>query len=130
MLNKIFIMGRLTKDPELRQTPDGTKVASFTLAVDRDGNRNTTDFFDCVAWQQRAEFVSKFFTKGRMAVVVGRLQFRDWEDRDGHKRRSAEVQVDSVYFGDSKSDAAPSDAHTKERVSFTDIEEADGDLPF
>ena len=109
MLNKIFIMGRLTRDPELRQTQSGTPVASFTLAVDRDfkdkstGER-TTDFIDVVAWRQTGEFVSRYFTKGRMAVVEGRLQIRDWTDKDGNKRRSAEVVSDQVYFGDSKRD--------------------------
>ena len=107
MLNKIFIMGRLTRDPELRRTQSGTPVASFTLSVDRDiKNKQTgereTDFIDCVAWRQTGEFVSKYFTKGRMAVVEGRLQMRDWTDKDGNKRRSAEVVADNVYFGDSK----------------------------
>ena len=107
MLNKIFIMGRLTRDPELRRTQSGTPVASFTLAVDRDiKNKQTgereTDFIDCVAWRNTGEFVSKYFTKGRVAVVEGRLQMRDWTDKDGNKRRSAEVVADNVYFGDSK----------------------------
>lgn len=107
MLNKIMIMGRLTRDPELRHTGTGTPVASFTLAVDRDfkdkatGDR-ATDFIDCVAWRQTGEFISRYFTKGRMAVVEGRLQIRDWTDKDGGKRRSAEVVVDNAYFGDSK----------------------------
>ena len=107
MLNKIIIMGRLTRDPELRHTQTGTAVASFSLAVDRDfkdkatGDR-TTDFIDVVAWRQTGEFVSRYFTKGRMAVVEGRLQIRDWTDKEGGKRRSAEVIADNVYFGDSK----------------------------
>ena len=106
MLNKIVLMGRLTRDPELRRTQSGTAVASFTLAVDRDykpqdGERET-DFIDIVAWRGTAEFVSKYFTKGRMAVVEGRLQVRDWTDKDGNKRRSTEVVADNVYFGDSK----------------------------
>ena len=110
MLNRIILMGRLTRDPELRHTQTGTPVASFSLAVDRDfKDRNTgektTDFIDIVAWRQTAEFVSRYFTKGRMAVVEGRLQLRDWTDRDGNKRRSAEVVADNVYFGDSKRDA-------------------------
>ena len=110
MLNHITIMGRLTRDPELRYTQSQTPVASFTLAVDRDfgsrdGGEKQTDFIDCVAWRQTAEFVSKYFTKGRMAVVSGRLQIRDWTDREGGKRRSAEVVVDNVYFGDSKRDS-------------------------
>ena len=109
MLNHITIMGRLTRDPELRRTGSGVAVASFTVAVDRDfGNRENgereTDFIDCVAWRQTGEFVSKYFTKGRMAVVSGRLQIRNWTDKDGNKRRSAEVVADNVYFGDSKRD--------------------------
>lgn len=109
MLNKIIIMGRLGKDPELRHTQQGTPVASFSLAVDRDfkdkstGER-VTDWIDVVAWRQTGEFVSRYFTKGRMAVVEGRLQMRDWTDREGNKRRSAEVVADNVYFGDSKKD--------------------------
>ena len=109
MLNHIIIMGRLTRDPELRRTGSGTAVASFTLAVDRDfspkdGSDRETDFIDCVAWRQTGEFVSKYFTKGRMAVVAGRLQIRSWNDKDGNKRRTAEVVADNVYFGDSKRD--------------------------
>ena len=110
MLNKIFIMGRLTRDPELRRTGSGIAVASFTLAVDRDyaaqGAERETDFVDIVAWRSTAEFVSKYFTKGRMAVVSGRLQIRNWQDKDGNKRRSAEVVANDVYFGDSKRDGA------------------------
>ena len=106
MLNKIFIMGRLTRDPELRRTQNGTAVAGFALAVDRDyknaDGTKDTDFIEVVAWRSTAEFVSKYFTKGRMAVVEGRLQIRDWQDKDGNKRRSAEVIADNVYFGDSK----------------------------
>ena len=107
MLNHITIMGRLVRDPELRRTGSGTAVASFTLAVDRDFGKNEngekeTDFIDCVAWRQTGEFVSKYFTKGRMAVVSGRLQIRPWTDKDGNKRRTAEVVADNVYFGDSR----------------------------
>ena len=110
MLNHIVLMGRLTRDPELRRTGSGIAVASFTLAVDRDfGSKESgekeTDFIDIVAWRSTAEFVSKYFTKGRMAVVSGRLQIRNWNDKDGNKRRSAEVVADNVYFGDSKRDA-------------------------
>jgi single-strand DNA-binding protein len=146
MLNKIVLMGRLTKDPELRRTQSGTAVTSFSLAVDRDfksqNGEKETDFIDIVAWRQTAEFVSKYFTKGRMAVVEGRLQLRDWNDRDGNKRRSAEVVAENVYFGDSKRDsagysmapaapaaehgAAPTDGHS----DFAEISEEDGDLPF
>ncbi len=109
MLNKVFIMGRLTRDPELRRTQTGTAVASFSLAVDRDFKDKTTgerstDFIDVVAWRQTGEFVSRYFTKGRMAIVEGRLQIRDWTDKDGNKRRTAEVVADQVYFGDSKRD--------------------------
>ena len=109
MLNHITLMGRLTRDPELRRTGSGVAVASFSVAVDRDysgrdGGEKKTDFIDCVAWRQTGEFVSKYFTKGRMAVVSGRLQIRGWTDKDGNKRRTAEVVADNVYFGDSKRD--------------------------
>lgn len=110
MLNQIVIMGRLTRDPELRRTGSGIAVTSFTLAVDRDfsgkdGGEKETDFIDCVAWRQTGELVSKYFSKGRMAVVTGRLQIRGWTDKDGNKRRTAEVIADSVYFGDSKKES-------------------------
>ena len=110
MLNHITIMGRLTRDPELRRTGSGIAVASFTVAVDRDfggrdGGEKETDFIDCVAWRQTGEFVSKYFTKGRMIVVSGRLQIRSWTDKDGNKRRTAEVVADNCYFGDSKRDS-------------------------
>ena len=109
MLNHIVLMGRLTRDPELRYTGSNVPVASFRIAVDRDFGRSEngerqTDFIDVVAWRQTGEFVSKYFTKGSMAVVSGRLQMRDWTDRDGNKRTSAEVVADNVYFGDSKRD--------------------------
>ena len=148
MLNKIFIMGRLTRDPELRRTQTGTPVASFSLAVDRDfkdkstGER-TTDFIDVVAWRQTGEFVSRYFTKGRMAVVEGRLQIRDWTDREGGKRRSAEVVADNIYFGDSKRDgetggasfsrpAAPADYGMPPvgGDQFAELADDDGELPF
>ena len=107
MLNHITIMGRLTREPELRRTGSGTAVASFTVAVDRDfggrdGGERETDFIDCVAWRQTGEFVSKYFTKGSMIVVSGRLQIRNWNDKEGNKRRTAEVVADNVYFGESK----------------------------
>ena len=110
MLNHITIMGRLTRDPELRRTGSGIAVASFSVAVERDfsgrdGGEKETDFIDCVAWRQTGEFVSKYFTKGRMIVVSGRLQIRSWTDKDGNKRRTAEVVADNCYFGDSKRDA-------------------------
>lgn len=148
MLNKIFLMGRLTRDPELRRTQTGTPVASFSLAVDRDfkdkatGERST-DFIDVVAWRQTAEFVSRYFTKGRMAVVEGRLQIRDWTDREGGKRRSAEVVADNIYFGDSKRDgetggasfsrpAAPADYGMPPvgGDQFAELADDDGELPF
>lgn len=114
MLNHITIMGRLTRDPELRRTGSGIAVASFTVAVDRDfapkdGGEKEVDFIDCVAWRHTGEFVSKYFTKGQMIVVSGRLQIRSWTDKDGNKRRTAEVLADNCYFGDSnksRSDAA------------------------
>ena len=106
MLNHITIMGRLTKDVELRRTDSGVAVASFTVAVDRDFKSNNgekeTDFINCVAWKGTGEFVSKYFSKGKMAVVDGRLQMRNWTDKDGNKRTSAEVVANNVYFGDSK----------------------------
>ena len=149
MLNKVFIMGRLTRDPELRRTQSGTAVTSFSLAVDRDfksqSGEKETDFIDVVAWRSTAEFVSKYFTKGRMAIVEGRLQIRDWTDKDGGKRRSAEVVADNVYFGDSKRDgagdagyapaySAPSagyaPAASMGASAFAEIGEEDGELPF
>ena len=118
MLNHITIMGRLTRDPELRRTGSGIAVASFTVAVDRDfspkdGGEKETDFIDCVAWRQTGEFVSKYFTKGRMAVVSGRLQMRNWTDKEGNKRTSAEVVADNVYFGDSKREGGAQDGFSQ-----------------
>jgi len=109
MLNHITIMGRLTRDPELRHTQSGTAVASFTVAVDRDfsgqnGGEKQTDFIDCVAWRQTGEFVSKYFRKGSMIVVSGRLQSRKWQDNQGNNRTNWEVNADNVYFGESKKD--------------------------
>ena len=108
MLNHITIMGRLTRDPELRRTGSGAAVASFTIACDRDfapqGQEKETDFIDVVAWRQTGEFAAKYFTKGRMAIVSGRLQIRSWKDKDGNNRKTAEVVADSIYFGDSKPD--------------------------
>ena len=158
MLNHIVLMGRLTRDPELRRTGSGIAVASFSLAVDRDysskdsGERGV-DFIDIVAWRSTGEFVSKYFTKGSMAVVSGRLQIRTWTDKEGNKRRSAEVVADNVYFGSSKRDgatggnyseygggySAPSggysaqssfSAPTPAASEFSVIEEDDSDLPF
>ncbi len=110
MLNHITIMGRLTRDPELRRTGSGVAVASFRVAVDRDfvskdGGERKADFIDCVAWRQTGEFISKYFAKGRMIVVDGRLEMRDWTDKDGNKRTSAEVVVANAYFGDSRRDS-------------------------
>ena len=148
MLNRIILMGRLTRDPELRHTQTGTAVASFSLAVDRDfRNRDSgekgVDFIDVVAWRNTAEFGSKYFTKGRMAVVEGRLQIRDWTDREGGKRRSAEVVADNIYFGDSKRDgetggasfsrpAAPADYGMPPvgGDQFAELADDDGELPF
>ena len=150
MLNKIVIMGRLVRDPDLRRTQAGTAVAAFTLAVERDfkdaatGER-TADFIDCVAWRQTGEFVSRYFSKGRMAVAEGRLQLRDWVDRDGNKRRSAEVVVEQMYFGDSRSEGGqksgqpvPKEAGYqaaysstgRETDEFRELQDDDGELPF
>lgn len=136
MLNRVILMGRLTRDPELRQTQSGTAVASFSLAVERDfADKSTgtrpTDFIDIVAWRSTAEFVCKYFSKGRMAVVEGRLQIRDWQDRDGNKRRSAEVVADNVYFGDSKRDGGhPADVAYTEPPKPVELTGDDGELPF
>ena len=150
MLNRIVLMGRLTRDPELRRTQSGTAVTSFSIACDRDfkaqSGEKETDFIDIVAWRGTAEFVSKYFAKGRMAIVEGRLQIRDWTDNNGGKRRSAEVVADNIYFGDSKRDSAPGDygappaygapigrgtpAPMESRSDFAEIGEEDGELPF
>ena len=147
MLNHIVLMGRLSSDPELRRTGSGIAVASFTLAVDRDfasqGGEKETDFVDIVAWRSTAEFVSKYFTKGRMAVVSGRLQIRNWQDKEGNKRRSAEVVADNVYFGESKRDSMASSgfdqtppvsyqapANPAASSDFSTLMDDDPDLPF
>ncbi len=159
MLNHITLMGRLTRDPELRYTGSQVPVASFTLAVDRDfggrdGADRQTDFIDIVAWRNTAEFVSKYFAKGSMAVVSGRLQIRDWTDRDNNKRRTAEVVAENVYFGESKrsrEDGYQSAPRSSSRDSyqsnsysggyqsfdsapsvnaFSDLSDTDGELPF
>ncbi len=128
MLNKTIIQGRLTRDVELRRTNTGTPVASFTLAVDRDFGDKETDFIECVAWKNTAEFVDKYFSKGRMAVVSGRLQIRSWNDKDGNKRKTAEVVAESVYFGDSKSDSAQNNpAPAQDYAMLTDADEG---IPF
>lgn len=154
MLNRIIIMGRLVRDPELRTTQSGIAVTSFTLAVDRDfksrdSGEKSTDFIDVVAWRQTAEFVCKYFSKGRMAIAEGRLQIREWKDRDGNNRRTAEVVADNVYFGDSKRDSAGESGYgapsyggggysaptaygtpAGEPSGFAEIDDQDGDLPF
>ncbi len=159
MLNRIIIMGRLVRDPELRTTQSGIAVTSFTLAVDRDfksrdNSEKSTDFIDVVAWRQTAEFVCKYFTKGRMAIAEGRLQIREWKDRDGNNRRTAEVVADNVYFGDSKRDSAGDNGYgaapygggynsaptggyganagygVPDSSGFAEIDDQDGDLPF
>jgi len=144
MLNRITIMGRLVKDPELRRTQSGTSVCSFTVAVDRDfqskdNAERQTDFIDVVAWRQTAEFICKFFTKGRMIVVDGSLQSRKWQDKNGQNRTSWEVMANNVYFGDSKREGggefAPAFDSSAETYTapaaggFAEIEE-DGELPF
>jgi single-strand DNA-binding protein len=150
-MNQIVLMGRLTRDPELRHTQTGTAVSSFSLAVDRgftskDGGERQTDFIDIVAWRNTAEFVAKYFVKGQMAAVTGRLQIRDWTDKDGNKRRSAEVVADNVYFTDSKKSresdgGGQSFSHQKNDLpggyqtpvagsDFAELEDDDGDLPF
>jgi len=147
-MNQIVIMGRMTRDPELRQTPNGVPVASFTLAVDRgftprDGSERQADFIDVVAWRNTAEFVSKYFVKGQMAAVTGRLQIRDWTDKDGNKRRSAEVVAENIYFTESKKsreasfgpvesrdDFSLSFSAPVESSDFAELDMDDGELPF
>lgn len=138
-LNKVFLQGRLTHDPELRHTQSGAAVASFRIAVDRDFKDKTTgekkaDFINIVAWRQTGEFVSRYFSKGRMAVVEGRLQVRDYTDKDGNKRTVSEVVADNVYFGDSKRDNDSGNNFTPDEPEhgndqFAEIED-DGELPF
>ena len=141
MLNKVVIMGRFTKDPELRRTGSGTAVTSFSMACDRDFKSQSgdkeTDFIEVVAWKNTAEFVSKYFSKGRMAVVEGRLQIRDWTDKAGNKRTTAEVVAENVYFADSK--RSESNENQKENFNalsgrlsddFVPISEEDGEIPF
>ena len=131
MLNKCFLLGRMTKDPEIRRTNGGTAVTSFTLAVDRDFKTNRekeTDFIEVVAWRNTAEFVSKYFSKGRMAIVEGRLQIRDWTDKNGNKRRTAEVVADNVYFGDSKRENKEEPEY--KQADLAEISEEVGELPF
>ena len=140
MLNHITIMGRLTRDPEMRRTGSGVAVTSFTIACDRDfsgkGSEKETDFIDVTAWRNTAEFVNSYFTKGRMAVVSGRLQIRSWTDKDGNKRRTAEVVADNVYFADSKKEeSSGSNFHNFTPASeplqdFAVVDGDDSELPF
>lgn len=148
MLNTITIMGRMTRDPELRRTGSGVAVTSFTLAVDRDfapkdSGEKETDFIDVVCWRSTAEFVEKYFRKGSMAIASGRLQIRNWTDKDGNKRRSAEVHADNVYFGDSKKEASGGESyggnnggysasayHTAPASDFAMLDDDDAHLPF
>lgn len=128
-LNKCIIQGRLTKDVELRYTRSEKPVASFTLAVDRNGRDAGTDFINCVAWNNTAVFVGKYFSKGSQAVVDGRLQMRDWEDKDGHKRTSAEVVADNVYFCGSKTNGAQGST-APQIPTFDELPEDEEELPF
>lgn len=137
MLNYIVLQGRFCKDPELRRTQSGTAVASFTLAVSRDfSDKDKADFIDVVAWKSTAEFISKYFSKGRTAVVSGRLQMRDWTDKEGNKRRSAEVIAENIYFGDSKRETLLSNTDNSDTsdtsYGYSDFEEiqSEDDLPF
>ena len=137
MLNKIIIMGRMTRDPEIRRTGSGTAVTSFSLACDRDFKSQSgdkeTDFIEVVAWKNTAEFVSKYFSKGRMAVVEGRLQIRDWTDKAGNKRKTAEVVADNVYFADSKQSQEKNFENLAGRMDgFAEIQEDEEEncLPF
>lgn len=137
MLNTIAVMGRLTRDPELRHTQSGTPVASFTLAVDRDFTQEKqTDFIDCVAWQKSGEFVSKYFRKGQMMVVNGSLQSRKWEDKEGNKRTNWEINVRNVYFGEPKRDDSDSGysggepQYNPAPAQMEELDDGDGELPF
>ena len=134
MLNKVFMQGRLVADPELRHTPNGVAVASFRIAVDRDfkdkSGERQADFVNVIAWRATAEFVSKFFSKGRMAIVEGKLQSRNYEDKDGNKRYALEVVADNIYFGDSKRDQKPEKEPEFQPPQFTEYQDDDGDLPF
>ena len=133
MLNHIVLAGRLTKDPELRRTGNGTAVTSFTLACERDrapqGQDRETDFVDCVAWRGTAEFVDKYFTKGQMAIVSGRLQIRPWTDKEGNKHRATEIVADRVYFGGPKPRGESDDAGFQAPSEFAELED-DSELPF
>ena len=130
MLNKAILMGRLVRDPEMRRTQSNTAVASFTLAIDRDrkdqnGNKQT-DFIDCVAWGKQADFVCQWFTKGMMAVVCGRVQSRNWQDKNGNKRTSIEVNCEEVTFGETKKSREQGGAGSDNFEELGD----DDDVPF
>lgn len=138
MLNHITAAGRLTKDPELRRTQNGVAVASFTVACDRDikdasGNKQT-DFIDCVAWRSTAEFIDKYLTRGRMVIVSGRLQMREWTDKNGNKRRNAEILAENVYFADSKRAVENTEKNemkeAAQTVDFDQVEIDNDELPF
>ena len=147
-MNHIVLMGRLTRDPELRHTPSGVAVAKYTLAVDRqftpkDGGEKKTDFFDIVAWREKAEFVSRYFVKGQLTAVAGRLQFDEWTDKEGNKRKSAEVIADNVYFAESKKSREQGGSYTQAKSGYdsgfsspvaaseySELEIDDGELPF
>lgn len=136
MINKVFLQGRLVADPELRHTQQGTPVASYRLAVDRDykskdSNAQNTDFVNIVSWRNTAEFVSRYFTKGRMMLVEGRLQMRSYTDKDGNRRVAAEVVTDNVHFADSRKDGSNNeDGSLQESAGFEELADDDGDLPF
>ncbi len=149
MLNHITIMGRLTRDPELKTTQSGASVCSFSVACEHDFRDKSTgergvDFIDCTAWRQTAEYISKYFSKGRMIVVDGRLKIRGWQDKDGNNRRSADIVVNQAYFGDSKPEGNSGNGYSARPTSapisapgpapdadgFTELEEDDGELPF
>lgn len=134
MLNKVIIMGRLCSDPTLRWTQNNTAVASFTLACERDfsdsNGTKQTDFIDCVAWRNTAEFASKYFRKGGMAVAAGRLQIREWQDKEGQKHKSAEIMLDSLYFGESKKAEKLPDVVIQDKPVLHELDDSDGVLPF
>lgn len=132
-LNHVTLMGRLTRDPEMRRTSSGTAVTNFTIAVDRDFSKdNETDFFDVVAWKNTAEFVNNYMSKGKLVIVAGKLQTRSWNDKDGNKRRTTEVVADNVYFGDSKKDVGEKYEASKGGLTqdYAVLDGDDGDLPF
>lgn len=139
MLNRVIITGRLTKDPELKRTGSGTAVTSFTVACERDfkdqNGKKETDFLDVVAWKNTAEFVTKYFAKGRMAVIEGRLQTRSWKDQNGNNRKNTEIVAENIYFGDSKQSESYAERNEVPDVpavepEFAEIKEEDGELPF